>query len=349
MSFATKYRPRVIGDVVGQEVPVKIINNILKRFGAHDCDVEFLPNCVILEGEYGSGKTTLARILARYLNCETAGPIHACGECKSCQDIEHDRSRNLVEVDAASNRGISEINSLKERTGYKVPGRVMTIVLDEVHQLSKDAWSALLKTLEESQRNVMWVLCTTDSQKILDTIRSRATVLHVNTVTPLIAAERIKEVAVTEGLEVDEQTAGTIAFISKGHMRDCLQLLETASGLSDGPQVTLNEVYLAANLTSSELVTQFVSSFYSADELSINSFIQAYVDSPATIIKSATFSVHSSIVQVNANDPVTLADKLLMTQLLIEARKEFNTHGFAFPFIKHFWLRFQNERTKVAA
>jgi DNA polymerase-3 subunit gamma/tau len=349
MSFATKYRPRVLEDVVGQEVPVKIISNVLKRFAANNCNVEFLPNCIILEGEYGSGKTTLARILARYLNCETAGPVHACGECKSCQDIEHDRSRNLVEVDAASNRGISEINTLKERTGYKVPGRVMTIVLDEVHQLSKDAWSALLKTLEESQRNVMWVLCTTDSQKILDTIRSRSTVLHVNTVTPTIAAERIKSVAITEQIEIDDQTAGTIAFISKGHMRDCLQLLETASGLSDSPVVTLNEVYSAANLTSSELVISFVNSFYSADEAGINNFIQTYVDSPATIIKSATFSVHSSIVQVAANDPVPLADKLLLTQLLIEARREFNAHGFAFPFIKHFWLRFQKERVKVAA
>lgn len=349
MSFATVYRPRVLADVVGQEVPVKIINNTLKRFAANNCDVHFLPNCVILEGEYGSGKTTLARILARYLNCETAGPTHACGECKSCQDIEHDRSRNLVEVDAASNRGISEINNLKERTGYKVPGRVMTIVLDEVHQLSKDAWSALLKTLEESQRNVMWVLCTTDSQKILDTIRSRATVLHVNTVTPAIAAERIKSVAVAENIQIDDQTAGTIAFISKGHMRDCLQLLETASGLSDEPVVTLNEVYLAANLTSSETVTNFINSFYATDGQYIDNFIQGYVDSPSVIIKSSIFSVHSSIISPLANDPVPLSDKLLLTQLLIECRREFNLHGFAFPFIKHFWLRFQKERVKVAA
>lgn len=345
--LAVKYRPRVLEDVVGQDVPVKIVRNILKRYHGKGCDASFLPNSIILEGPWGSGKTTLARILARYLNCEH-GPMQACGECKSCQDIEHDRSRNLIEVDAASNRGIAEINRLKDRTTYKSTGRVMVVVLDEVHQLSKDAWAALLKVLEESPHAVLWVMATTDSHKILDTIHSRSTTLQVNTVNPQIAAERIVAVAGLEGITLSAEVAQLIAFISKGHMRDCLQLLETASVLADGEEVTQQAVYAAANLADANQVATFVNAFYANDSATLQQFIQTYTDSASTLLKSSVMAIHANIVNIQQNDPIPLADKILLIELLTKARMEFNLHAFSFPFIHHYFHQFQTSRVQVS-
>lgn len=346
MSLAVSYRPKVIEDLVGQEVPAKIIRNLLKRYSASGCNYDVLPNSIIICGPYGSGKTTSARILARYLNCEK-GPLEACGVCQSCVDIDHDRSRALIEVDAASNRGIASIDQIKDRTNYKSGGRVLVVVLDEVHMLSKEAWTALLKVLEESSQKVMWIMCTTDASKVLDTIKSRSTVLQVNTVAPDLAAARILAVAAAEGITLDEESARTIGFLSKGHMRDCLQLLETASVLSGTNVVSLTDVYQAANLSDVETTSKLINAFYSGDIPSLHLFIQQYLDNPATLFNSAILSVHQSISQVTANDPITLADKILFIELITQARREFNDHGFSFPFIQHYFNQFQDKRVKV--
>jgi DNA polymerase-3 subunit gamma/tau len=348
MPWATAHRPRVLEDVVGQDVPVRILRNILTRYHAAGNDPKLLPRSIILEGAFGSGKTTLARILARYLNCKE-GPLTSCGVCKSCKDIEHDRSRALVEMDAATNRGIADINAIKDTLNYKVMGNYRVVIMDEAHQITKDGWAALLKVLEEPGGNNIFVFATTDAHKILDTVYSRSVTLRISTVNPEIAAVRIKTVCDLEGVQLEEHVAQTIALCSKGHMRDCMQLAETGSVLAEGRPVAVSDIYEAAGLSDVTKVIDFVNMFYYNQFDALCAFIASYTDDPMRLIRSARFHLHSQIVNPSANDGIILADKILLIEQLSLATQQLNSLNLEFPFIMHFFREFQEKRIQKAA
>lgn len=349
MPWATDHRPRVLEDVVGQDVPVRIVRNILQRYAASGNNPAMIPRSIILEGPFGSGKTTLARIFARYLNC-AEGPLIACGKCKSCEDIENDRSRAMVEMDAATNRGIADINAIKELLNYVVQGNYRVVIMDEAHQITKDGWAALLKVLEEpTAGNNLFVFATTDAHKILDTIYSRSVTLRISTVAPEVAAQRIASVCDSEQVQLEEGVAQAIAMVSKGHMRDCMQLSETSSILAEGAPISLSHVYAAAGLSDVGKVTDFVNMFYYNQFDQMVAFIQNYTDDPMRLIRSARFHLHSQIVHPGTNDNIILADKILLIEQLSLAAQQMNSLGIEFPFIMHFFREFQEKRVQKAA
>jgi DNA polymerase-3 subunit gamma/tau len=219
LPLALKYRPATFADVISQDHVTRTLSNALERGRT--------AHAYLFAGPRGSGKTTTARLLARALNCDRGVSGEPCGECDNCRAIASGRSLDVIEIDAASNRGIDDIKELREAVKYApAQGRYKVYIVDEVHQLSKDAFNALLKTLEEPPRGVVFVLATTEPHKILPTILSRCQRFDFRPI-PLDAIRaRLSSIAEREGLELDERAEFAIAKKADGSLRDALSLLD---------------------------------------------------------------------------------------------------------------------------
>ena len=219
LPLALKYRPATFADVISQEHVTRTLSNALARGRA--------AHAYLFAGPRGSGKTTTARLLAKALNCDRGVSGEPCGECENCRSIAAGRSLDVIEIDAASNRGIDDIKELREAVKYApAQGRYKVYIVDEVHQLSKDAFNALLKTLEEPPRGVVFVLATTEAHKIPATILSRCQRFDFRPI-PLDAIRaRLSEIAEREGIRLDERAEFAIAKKADGSLRDALSLLD---------------------------------------------------------------------------------------------------------------------------
>jgi len=217
--LALKYRPATFGDVIAQDHVTRTLTNALDRGR--------IAQAYLFAGPRGSGKTTTARLLAKALNCETGISGEPCGECENCRAITAGRSLDVIEIDAASNRGIDDIKELRETVKYAAAqGRTKVYIVDEVHQLSKDAFNAFLKTLEEPPRNVVFVLATTEPHKILPTILSRCQRFDFRPIPLPDIRSRIAHIAEAEAFELEERAEFAIAKKADGSLRDALSLLD---------------------------------------------------------------------------------------------------------------------------
>ena len=221
MSLYRRYRPRRFGDLRGQDHVVRTLRNAI----AHDREGQ----AYLFSGPRGTGKTSSARILAKVLNCEAVTDGEPCCECASCLAVEAGTSYDVFELDAASNRGIDDIRSLIERASLGTPGRHKVYILDEVHMLTKEANAALLKTLEEPPEHVVFVLATTDPQKVPETIRSRTQHLQFHLIDPDELERHLRWVASDAGLELDEAALATVVDRGAGSARDALSALEVVA------------------------------------------------------------------------------------------------------------------------
>jgi DNA polymerase III subunit gamma/tau len=230
--LARKYRPRTFSEMVGQEHVVRALGNALARQRLH--------HAYLFTGTRGVGKTTVSRILAKSLNCvgpDGTGGITAtpCGVCVACRDIDADRYVDYTEMDAASTRGIDDIRALLDRANYKpVLGRFKVYMIDEVHQLSKDAFSALLKTLEEPPEYLKFVLATTDPQKVPVTVLSRCLQFNLRPMAPETVQEHLAQVLKAEGVTADGQALRLLSRAARGSMRDALSLTDQAIAFGSG-------------------------------------------------------------------------------------------------------------------
>ncbi|HUF88604.1 MAG TPA: DNA polymerase III subunit gamma/tau [Gemmatimonadota bacterium] len=219
LPLALKYRPATFADVISQEHVTRTVSNALERGR--------VAQAYLFAGPRGSGKTTTARLLARALNCDRGVTGEPCGECENCRSIAAGRSLDVIEIDAASNRGIDDIKELREAVKYApAQGRYKVYIIDEVHQLSKDAFNALLKTLEEPPRGVVFVLATTEPHKILQTILSRCQRFDFRPIPLAAIRERLAMIAGQEGFDLDERAEFAIAKKADGSLRDALSLLD---------------------------------------------------------------------------------------------------------------------------
>ena len=217
--LALKYRPATFGDVVAQDHVTRTVVNALDRGR--------VAQAYLFAGPRGSGKTTTARLLAKALNCESGISGEPCDACANCEAIAAGRSLDVIEIDAASNRGIDDIKELRETVKYAAAqGRWKVYIVDEVHQLSKDAFNAFLKTLEEPPKNVVFVLATTEPHKILPTILSRCQRFDFRPIPLPAIRERIRFIASEEGFDLDERAEHAIAKKADGSLRDALSLLD---------------------------------------------------------------------------------------------------------------------------
>ena len=219
--IARKWRPQTFKDLVGQEHVTATLANAIKN--------DRVAHAYIFSGARGVGKTTAARILAKALNCVKGPTAEPCGVCDSCKEIAAGSSLDVIEIDAASNRGIDQIRELREMVRYApAASRSKVVILDEAHMLTGEASNALLKTLEEPPDRVIFVMATTEPENLEDTIRSRSQHFHFRALTFNEIAERIKYIAKEEGLTIADGAVAVIARMAEGSMRDSLSLLEQA-------------------------------------------------------------------------------------------------------------------------
>jgi DNA polymerase-3 subunit gamma/tau len=219
--IARKYRPQTFADVVNQEhVKGTLENAIAQGRIAHG---------YIFSGQRGTGKTTVARILARCLNCVEGPTNHPCGKCASCLEIAAGGAPDVIEIDAASNRGINEMRELRENVRYRpVRDRFKVFIVDEAHQITNEAFNALLKTIEEPPSWVVFVLCTTEAHKIPATIASRCQHFSFRSVDFEDLVARMAWICSQEGIEADTEALAILALAGEGSVRDSLSALDQA-------------------------------------------------------------------------------------------------------------------------
>ena len=228
--LARKYRPQNFTELVGQEHVVQALTNALTTQRLH--------HAYMFTGTRGVGKTTISRILAKSLNCQGAdgqGGITAtpCGVCQACTDIDSGRFVDYTELDAASNRGVDEVQTLLEQAVYKpVQGRFKVFMIDEVHMLTNTAFNAMLKTLEEPPEYLKFVLATTDPQKVPVTVLSRCLQFNLRPMAPETVQEHLQKVLTAEGLSADAQALRLLSRGARGSMRDALSLTDQAIAFS---------------------------------------------------------------------------------------------------------------------
>jgi DNA polymerase-3 subunit gamma/tau len=219
--IARKWRPQTFEDLVGQQHVTETLKNAIKN--------DRVAHAYIFSGSRGVGKTTAARILAKALNCLKGPTPEPCGECGSCKEIAAGTSLDVIEIDAASNRGIDQIRELREMVRYApASSRSKVVILDEAHMLTGEASNALLKTLEEPPDRVIFVMATTEPENLVDTIRSRSQHFHFRALTFAEITGRLEEIAQKENLKIEPGAIAVIARMAEGSLRDALSLLEQA-------------------------------------------------------------------------------------------------------------------------
>jgi DNA polymerase-3 subunit gamma/tau len=246
-SLYRRHRPGSFDEVVGQQHVVRTLRNAVEQGKVH--------HAYLFVGSRGTGKTSMAKILARSLNCERGGPtVTPCGECESCLTIAAGSSVDVIEMDAASNRSVDDVRDLRERVAYApAGGRWKVYILDEAHMLTKEAWNAFLKTLEEPPPNTVFVLATTESHKVMATIADRCQRFDFQRPSLEQISEVLQRVAAAEGIEVDQGAVATIARSASGSFRDALGTLDQLVAYG-GNEVGLEDVLQLLGAADAELL-----------------------------------------------------------------------------------------------
>ncbi|MEM1438453.1 MAG: DNA polymerase III subunit gamma/tau [Pseudomonadota bacterium] len=225
--LARKWRPQRFEDVVGQQHVLRALSHALESDKLH--------HAYLFAGTRGVGKTTLARILAKAMNCERGVSATPCGVCSACTEIDEGRFVDLIEVDAASRTKVDDMREMLDNVQYRpTRGRKKVYLIDEVHMLSTHSFNALLKTLEEPPEHVTFLLATTDPQKLPVTVLSRCLQFNLKRLTPQLIADRMAFIAKEEGLEADDPSLSMIARAADGSMRDALSIMDQAIAYGGG-------------------------------------------------------------------------------------------------------------------
>ncbi|MCQ2381168.1 MAG: DNA polymerase III subunit gamma/tau, partial [Acidaminococcaceae bacterium] len=251
-----RWRPKDFDTLIGQDTVKQALSNALAS--GH------IAHAYLFAGPRGTGKTSTARILAKALNCDKGPTVHPCGECQNCLSIAEGSSMDVLEIDAASNRGIDNIKELRDRIAFvPVDGRYKVYVIDEVHMLTTEAFNALLKTLEEPPDNVVFILATTDPHKVPATIHSRCQRFDFHRVTVDDITQHLVMVAKGSDIVADKEALRLIAIQAEGGMRDALSLLDQCAVMS--PRVTVDSVRDTLGIVGREALRELVTAIGNYD------------------------------------------------------------------------------------
>ncbi len=258
ISLYRRHRPGSFDEVVGQQHVVRTLRNAVEQGKVH--------HAYLFVGSRGTGKTSMAKILARSLNCEQGGPtVTPCGKCESCRTIAAGSSIDVIEMDAASNRSVDDVRELRERVAYApTGGRWKVYILDEAHMLTKEAWNAFLKTLEEPPPNTVFVLATTEAHKVMATIADRCQRFDFQRPSLEQISEVLQRVAAAEGIGVEDAAVAMIARSASGSFRDALGTLDQLVAFG-GNEVKLEDVLELLGAADAELLFDAVDAVIAED------------------------------------------------------------------------------------
>ncbi|MHB1605256.1 MAG: DNA polymerase III subunit gamma/tau [Leptospirales bacterium] len=300
LSLARKWRPQTFKDLVGQEFVVRAIASALKS--------RKLPQAFLFSGERGVGKTTVARILAKAINCGQGPTLEPCQVCDSCREISQGSSPDVLEIDGASHTSVDDVRSLRDGIRYlPFKSRTRIYIIDEVHMLSQAAFNALLKTLEEPPAHVVFVFATTEDHKIPDTILSRCQHFRFRSLSVAEITGKLEEIAKQEALPFQRAILNLIARSAGGSLRDALSLLDQIRFLADGPQ-TVEDVALFLGMAGGLPEKRLLQSLLSGDlkEVIIQSdqILSIGIDPKATL-QSLSSKIRDMLIAQTMGYPLT--------------------------------------------
>jgi DNA polymerase-3 subunit gamma/tau len=257
VSLYRKWRPQSFDEIAGQSHVTQTLKNAIERGR--------LSHAYLFCGPRGTGKTTTARILAKAINCENGATTNPCNECESCRSIVDGNSIDVLELDAASNRKVDEIRDFLEKIPYSsTQGGKKVYIIDEVHMLTTESFNTLLKTLEEPPEHVVFILATTEPNKVLPTILSRCQRFDFRRISVADIETRLKTVAEAEGINIDSGALGLISAYVQGAMRDALGILEQLASYAK-ERITSSDVTALLGITDAEVLFKFVAMLIEGD------------------------------------------------------------------------------------
>ena len=336
--LARKYRPKKLSEIIGQEETCKIIKGSIK--------LNRLPHAFLFSGTRGVGKTTIARIISKIVNCEKIDLSNPepCGECVSCISISEEKNMDVVEIDAASRTGVADVREIIENLNYKaVEVKKKIYIIDEVHMLSKAAFNALLKTLEEPPEDIIFIFATTETDKIPVTIMSRCQKFELRRIDTSILSDFLIEVSKKEDFKLGEESALLISQASEGSVRDALSILDNV--LSRGTPILLDTVKEVLGLSDNNLVIDLFEYLCEGDiKKALLKFEEIYT-------KGASLDILAKMLMNICFHAIKLKSGLEKKTFLLDSnvleRVEVISNKYQIVFLTRFWELLQKYVTEI--